>query len=102
MNLKDIICTGIGPLEEELSARMEDLRRFEEMLLASKEKTRDAVQARDKLAEQMKVLRSDNDLLKEKLFVAKVEALKSELQSIKERDVKLGQRLTTGHKAIAQ
>ncbi|EKX52568.1 hypothetical protein GUITHDRAFT_133632 [Guillardia theta CCMP2712] len=132
----------IGPLEEELSARMEDLRRFEEMLLASKEKTREAILARDKFAEQLKDVKSDFDLLKEKLSLSKeeesrlvheneslkgqisllkvvasffrsmrckfsmqsyrIEVLRSELQSIKERDAKLGQRLTSGHRAIAQ
>ena len=37
----------IGPLEDELRARMDDLRRFEDMLLRAKDRTSEALRVRD-------------------------------------------------------
>ena len=45
----------IGPLEDELRARMDDLRRFEDMLLRAKDRTSEALRARDAAIEQLEM-----------------------------------------------
>jgi hypothetical protein len=47
----------IGPLEDELRARMDDLRRFEDMLLRAKDRTAEALRARDEAVEQLEMLK---------------------------------------------
>ena len=64
--------------------------------LQSKTKNSEEKEALVKQARSASLDRTANNL------IAQIEALRSELQSIKERDAKLGQRLTSGHRAIAQ
>jgi hypothetical protein len=47
----------IGPLEDELRARMDDLRRFEDMILRAKDRTAEALRARDEAVEQLEMLK---------------------------------------------
>ena len=47
----------IGPLEDELRARMDDLRRFEDMLVRAKQRTSEALRARDEAVEQLEMLK---------------------------------------------
>jgi len=47
----------IGPLEDELRARMDDLRRFEDMLLRAKDRTSEALRARDDAVEQLEMMK---------------------------------------------
>lgn len=52
----------IGPLEDELRARMDDLRRFEDMLLRAKDRTAEALRARDEAVEQLEMLKRNQGL----------------------------------------
>ena len=47
----------IGPLEDELRARMDDLRRFEDMLLRAKDRTSEAIRARDDVVEELEMMK---------------------------------------------
>lgn len=52
----------IGPLEDELRARMDDLRRFEEMLLRAKDRTSEAIRARDEVLQELEVMKRTQGL----------------------------------------
>lgn len=52
----------IGPLEDELRARMDDLRRFEDMLLRAKDRTSEALRARDEAVEQLELMKRTQTL----------------------------------------
>ena len=47
----------IGPLEDELRARMDDLRRFEDMLLRAKDRTSEAIRNRDEVVEELEMMK---------------------------------------------
>jgi hypothetical protein len=52
----------IGPLEDELRARMDDLRRFEDMLLRAKDRTSEAIRARDEALQELEVMKRTKNL----------------------------------------
>eukprot|EP00285_Hemiselmis_virescens_P006573 CAMPEP_0173379516 /NCGR_PEP_ID=MMETSP1356-20130122/2424_1 /TAXON_ID=77927 ORGANISM="Hemiselmis virescens, Strain PCC157" /NCGR_SAMPLE_ID=MMETSP1356 /ASSEMBLY_ACC=CAM_ASM_000847 /LENGTH=497 /DNA_ID=CAMNT_0014332861 /DNA_START=76 /DNA_END=1569 /DNA_ORIENTATION=+ len=53
----------VAPLEDELKARMDDLRRFEQMLVRSQERTKEAERAQAEARESLQRLKEENEKL---------------------------------------
>jgi hypothetical protein len=74
----------VGPLEEELRARMDDLKRFEDMLLRAKQRTSDALAARDEAIKELEMLK--NSRTEESKYRQEVESLRGEVARLQKEN----------------